>query len=452
MSYICRLNEMVVKVDLKNHTATEYHIDEEGHVFVDMLPHTVERYTGYLHPEDKLKFMPDGEWDKEMHEAFAQKRSYYREVRKQDGPDSYRFFAAQFQPYYEGGELAGFYFYRQDIDDLRRKDIAQREALKDALETARHASAAKGDFLSRMSHEIRTPLNAIIGYLTLGEQKDNNERDLRQLIGKSQHSHVIGDAMRVKQVLMNIFSNAVKFTPEEGKIEFIIRQVLHPGNVVMTTFEITDTGIGMSQEYLKNIFKPFEQENAKVAHKHGGSGLGLAITQNLVKMMQGSIEVRSIQNEGTSFYISLPLQVGAEIPVEAEEKEQKEVSWDGMRLLLVEDNEMNREISETILAQYGFVIDTAVDGQDAVDKFMATEPGTYKAILMDVQMPVLDGYGATQAIRRSGRADGETIPIIAVTADVFTDDVARAMACGMNDYLSKPIDFDKLLEKLRKYV
>ena len=144
--------------------------------------------------------------------------------------------------------------------------------------------------------------------------------------------------------------------------------------------------------------------------------------------------------------------MGADIPVEAEEKEQKEVSWTGMRLLLVEDNEMNREISETILAQYGFVIDTAVDGQDAVDKFMATEPGTYKAILMDVQMPVLDGYGATQAIRRSGRADGENIPIIAVTADVFTDDVARVMACGMNDYLSKPIDFDKLLEKLRKYV
>jgi CheY-like chemotaxis protein len=283
-------------------------------------------------------------------------------------------------------------------------------------------------------------------------QLEQKKLDLMIDVKQMTHSHVIGDAMRVKQVLMNIFSNAVKFTPEEGKIEFIIRQVLHPGNMVMTTFEITDTGIGMSPEYLKKIFKPFEQENAKVAHKHGGSGLGLAITQNLVKMMQGSIEVRSIQNEGTSFYISLPLQVGAEIPVETEDKEQKEVSWDGMRLLLVEDNEMNREISETILAQYGFVIDTAVDGQDAVDKFMATEPGTYKAILMDVQMPVLDGYGATQAIRRSGRADGENIPIIAVTADVFTDDVARVMACGMNDYLSKPIDFDKLLEKLRKYV
>ena len=506
MSYICRLNEMVVKVDLKNNTATEYHIDEEGHVFVDMLPHSIERYTSYLHPEEKARFQPGGKFFNEMNEAFAKKESYYCEV---------RFYSCRFQPYFQGGELEGFYFYRQDIDDLRRKDIMQREALMDALATARHASAAKGDFLSRMSHEIRTPLNAIIGYLTLGEQKDNNEQDLRQLIGKSQiaahhllglindildlssieqgklklareefslkhivtdmqtifngqleqknialvlddeqmqYSHVVGDSMRIKQVLMNIFSNAVKFTPEEGKIEFIIRQVLRPDNIVFTTFEITDNGIGMSPEYLKNIFKPFEQENAKVAHKYGGSGLGLAITQNLVKMMHGSIEVRSTQNMGTSFYISLPLQVGVEISEEAETKEQQENSLVGMRLLLVEDNEMNREISETILTQHGLAVDTAVDGQDAVDKFMAAEPGFYKAVLMDVQMPVLDGYGATQAIRRSNRGDAETIPIIAVTADVFTDDVARVLACGMNDYLSKPIDFDKLLEKLRKYV
>jgi len=480
-----------------------------------MLPHSIERYTSYLHPEEKARFQPGGKFFNEMNEAFAKKESYYCEVRKQAGEENYRFFSCRFQPYFQGGELEGFYFYRQDIDDLRRKDIMQREALMDALATACHASAAKGDFLSRMSHEIRTPLNAIIGYLTLGEQKDNNEQDLRQLIGKSQiaahhllglindildlssieqgklklareefslknivtemqtifngqlerknialvlddeqmqYSHVVGDSMRIKQVLMNIFSNAVKFTPEEGKIEFIIRQVLRPDNIVFTTFEITDNGIGMSPEYLKNIFKPFEQENAKVAHKYGGSGLGLAITQNLVKMMHGSIEVRSTQNMGTSFYISLPLQVGVEISEEAETKEQQENSLVGMRLLLVEDNEMNREISETILTQHGLAVDTAVDGQDAVDKFMATEPGTYKAILMDVQMPVLDGYGATQAIRRSGRVDGETIPIIAVTADVFTDDVARVMACGMNDYLSKPIDFDKLLEKLRKYV
>ena len=514
MSYICRLNEMVVKVDLKNNTATEYHIDEEGHVFVDMLPHSIERYTSYLHPEEKAKFQPEGQFYKEMQEAFAKKESYYCEVRKQAGEDIYRFFSCRFQPYFQGDELEGFYFYRQDIDDLRRKEISQREALIDALDTARHASAAKGDFLSRMSHEIRTPLNAIIGYLTLGTQQDNREQDLRQLIDKSQiaahhllglindildlssieqgklkiareefslremiteiqtiftgqlqqknitfvldderihHSQVMGDPMRIKQVLMNIFSNAAKFTPEGGKIEFVIKQVLRPGNILITTFEITDNGIGMSPEYLKNIFKPFEQENAKVAHKYGGSGLGLAITQNLVKMMQGSIEVRSTQNVGTSFYISIPLQAGADIREEPEEKETKEVSLAGMHLLLVEDNEMNREISETILTQQGFVIDTAVDGQDAVDKFEAAEPGTYKAILMDVQMPVLDGYGATKAIRRSGKPDAATVPIIAVTADVFTDDVARVMACGMNDYLSKPIDFDKLIEKLRKF-
>ena len=259
--------------------------------------------------------------------------------------------------------------------------------------------------------------------------------------------------MRIKQVLMNIFSNAVKFTPEKGQISVVVRQVAHPNNIYITTFEITDSGIGMGKEYLEKIFKPFEQESAQVAQKYGGSGLGMAISQNLVHMMQGSIEVRSSLGQGTSFYVSLPLQgadnVGGE---EAESKETAEISFAGMRLLLVEDNEMNREIAETLLEQQGFVIDTAVDGQEAVDIFTASEPGTYKAILMDVQMPRLDGYGATQAIRRSSHPEAATIPIIAATADEFTDDVARAMACGMNDYMSKPIDFEKLMEKLRKYV
>ena len=516
MSYICRLNEIVVKVDLRKQTATEYHIDENNHVFVETLPHSIERYTNYLHAEEKEKFQPGGQYWDEMHEAFAQKRSYYCEVRKQSEGNAYRFFACQFQPFFQDGELAGFYFYRQDIDDVRRKDIRQREALTDALETAQHASKAKGNFLSSMSHEIRTPLNAIIGYLTIGAQPGNQEDDLRQAIDKSQiaahhllglinnildlssieqgklqlaledfslndliaeiqtifngeiqqknidlridmdgvqHTALKGDAMRIKQVLMNIFSNAVKFTPEKGKISVVVRQVAHPNNIYITTFEITDSGIGMGKEYLEKIFKPFEQESAQVAQKYGGSGLGMAISQNLVHMMQGSIEVRSSLGQGTSFYVSLPLQGADNVGGEAaESKETAEISFAGMRLLLVEDNEMNREIAETLLEQQGFVIDTAVDGQEAVDIFTAAEPGTYKAILMDVQMPRLDGYGATQAIRRSSHPEATTIPIIAATADVFTDDVARAMACGMNDYMSKPIDFEKLLEKLRKYV
>ncbi|SHL04107.1 Signal transduction histidine kinase [Selenomonas ruminantium] len=515
MSYICRMHEMVVKVDLRTSTATEYHIDQDGRVFVDILPHNLERYINYLHPDDREKFLEGGVCDKEMHVAFQEKRIYYCEVRKQTEDNDYRFFSCRFQPYFQNGELVGFYFYRQDIDDERRKEITQREVLTNALNMARHASEAKGDFLSRMSHEIRTPLNAIIGYLTLGAQKNNTEEDLRQVIGKSQiaahhllglindildlssiergklqlaqeefslkdmvteiqtifngqlqqknitltideqrvqHFCLQGDSLRIKQVLMNIFSNAVKFTPEGGSISLVMKQILRPNNVYITTFEITDSGIGMSKEYLENIFKPFEQESAKVARRYGGSGLGLAISQNLVKMMQGSIEVRSTQGEGTSFYVSLPLQGVQELPEAAAGTATEEISFDGVRLLLVEDNEMNREISETILEQHGFVIDTAVDGQDAVDKFMAAAPGTYKAILMDVQMPVLDGYGATQAIRRSNHPEAASIPIIAVTADVFTDDVARVMSCGMNDYLSKPIDFDKLIATLRKYM
>ncbi len=518
MGYVCRLNEAVVKVDFATSTATEYHIDSTGHVSVDVLPHTVERYTHYLHPDDQKKFLPEeGMHYKKMIAAFAEKQSYYCEVRKKDDSkaDGYAYHSCRFQPIVAGDKVEGFYMYRQNIDELRRKEMEQRKSLMDALETARHASAAKGDFLSRMSHEIRTPLNAIIGYLAIGGQADNDEEKLHYVIEKSEiaaqhllalindildlssieqgklqlaheefllsellleiktifngqadekrinlvfdtekliHDSLQGDALRIKQILMNIISNALKFTPEKGHIEVLVKQVTHHNSIFITTFEITDSGVGMSREYLANIFKPFVQENAMVAKKYGGSGLGLAITQNLVQMMQGSIEVRSVQGQGTSFYISLPLQ-----GVEAKDDELaatagEEHSFTGVRLLLVEDNEMNREISETILSQHGLIIDTAVDGQDAVDKFCAAPAGTYKAILMDVQMPVLDGYGATQTIRRSNHPEAGTIPIIAVTADVFTDDVARVMACGMNDYLSKPIDFPKLLAKLEKYM
>ena len=516
MGYVCRLNEIVVKVNLDTRTATEYHIDTDGNLSVDVIPHNVERYIHYLHPDDYRRFQAGGEYDQEIQAAFAKQQSYYCEVRKRDESkvDGYCYYSCQFQPILVNNRLEGFYFYRQDIDDIRRKDLEQRKNLFDALENARHASAAKGDFLSRMSHEIRTPLNAIIGYLTIGGQAGNTEEKLRYAIDKSEiaaqhllslindvldlssieqgklqladeefsldemlteiktifngqvekknitmvvdteqvkHDSLIGDALRIKQVLMNIVSNAVKFTPEGGRIEVLIKQVMRPNNIFFTNFEITDTGVGMSSEYLEKIFKPFVQENAQVAKKYGGSGLGMAITHNLVKMMQGSIEVRSVQGEGTSFYVSLPLK-GAEAPVdEGDASIGEEHSFDGVRLLLVEDNEMNREISETILSQQGFIIDTAEDGQVAVDKFTAAPAGTYKAILMDVQMPVLDGYGATQAIRRSSHPEAATIPIIAVTADVFTDDVARVMACGMNDYLSKPIDFHKLIVKLKKY-
>ena len=517
MSYVCRLNETVVKVDLDSLTATEYHIDSEGNLSVDVIPHNVERYTHYLHPDDYAKFQPGGEYEQEMQTAFAEKRSYYCEVRKRDDSkdDGFCYYACQFQPILVNNRVDGFYFYRQDIDEMRRKELDQRKTLSDALENARHASAAKGDFLSRISHEIRTPLNAIIGYLTIGGQADNTEDRLRYAIEKSEiaaqhllalindvldlssieqgklqlayeefsldemlteirtifngqvekkkitmlmdteqlkHDNMIGDVLRIKQVLMNIVSNAVKFTPEGGRIDIVVKQVMRPNNVFFTNFEITDTGVGMSSEYLDKIFKPFVQENAQVAKKYGGSGLGMAITQNLVKMMQGSIEVRSVLGKGSSFYVSIPLR-GVETPVEdGEASAGEEHSFEGVRLLLVEDNEMNREISETILSQHGFAIDTAEDGQVAVDKFTAAPAGTYQAILMDVQMPVLDGYGATQAIRRSTHPEAGSIPIIAVTADVFTDDVARVMACGMNDYLSKPIDFNKLIIKLKKYI
>jgi CheY-like chemotaxis protein/two-component sensor histidine kinase len=296
--------------------------------------------------------------------------------------------------------------------------------------------------LSELVAEIQTIFNGQI------QQKNI---DLRIDMDGVQHTALKGDAMRIKQVLMNIFSNAVKFTPEKGKISVVVRQVAHPNNIYITTFEITDSGIGMGKEYLEKIFKPFEQESAQVAQKYGGSGLGMAISQNLVHMMQGSIEVRSSLGQGTSFYVSLPLQgadnVGGE---EAESKETAEISFAGIRLLLVEDNEMNREIAETLLEQQGFVIDTAVDGQEAVDIFTAAEPGTYKAILMDVQMPRMNGYEATRAIRWLADEKKARIPIVAMTANAFEEDKKEAFKAGMDGHLSKPIDIRELMRGMAK--
>jgi CheY-like chemotaxis protein len=219
----------------------------------------------------------------------------------------------------------------------------------------------------------------------------------------------------------------------------------------MVKFQVTDSGIGMNQEFMQRIFKPFEQESATTVSKFGGTGLGLSICRNLVQLMHGSIEVDSKEGQGTTFTVTLPFKVeqGA---VAAEPVEKPAVllpdALSGLKILLVEDNAMNREIAVSILEKLGLVVDTAEDGQVAVDKFRHSLPGTYQCILMDIQMPVLDGYEATKAIRSSSHVEASTMPIIAVTADVFAEDVARVTACGMNGYVSKPLDYKKLIQVL----
>lgn len=533
----------------------------------------------------------------------------------------------------------------------RTRAVKAQQTLRDALASAQQANAAKRDFLSRMSHEIRTPMNAIIGmsaiaathiqhrervadclrkisfsskYLMslLNDVLDmskiesgklaihHEEFDLPKLIdsivsiiypqteSQGQHFEValsgideerlVGDSLRINQILLNLLSNARKFTPKGGSIKLAVSQKRQNGGVLMR-FAVSDTGIGLSEEFQKRLFTPFEQADSSISQKYGGTGLGLAITQNLVTLMNGTIKVRSKEHEGASFAVELPLalprdrrgpkeeriaqdirvlvvdddrdtceyaalllrrmgisakwvltalealeqvadahgrnedydvcfidwkmpgmdgieatrrireMVGPETliiiitaydwaaieqrareaganaflskplfssalhdaliavsqkklvpPGTAEESgaEGRALSLCGRHVLLAEDNELNREIAEEILKAWGVSVTCAENGQAAADTFMASAPGTYDAILMDIQMPVLDGYAAAAVIRASGSPEARTIPIIAMTANAFHEDVVMALSAGMNNHISKPIDPERMHQVL----
>ena len=538
---------------------------------------------------------------------------------------------------------------RKNIDDVKLLEEQEHQNLQDALSAAQQASQAKGSFLSRMSHEIRTPMNAIIGYIALAKMAGENIPKITDCLDKSEtaakhllsiindvldissiesgrmkiahesfdlkqlfttistlyynqtqekgvefsvtmegltEEWVVGDKLRLNQVMLNLLSNALKFTPKGGSIKVGIKQMSLRDTNVILQFMVQDTGIGMTEEYKARMFTPFEQESASTAQKYGGTGLGLAITSNLVSMMHGTVEVESELGKGTTFRVTIPFDRSAE-----NEKMQKQehnfsklralvvddqaadrdyakallkqcdikcdivksgeealkqlkrrqdsdfaynlcfIDWkmsgmdglatakaireqfskqmpiviitaydvaaiseaaasinakvvakplfpstmldllvttygvyhvdvetdtvkaelQGMRILLAEDNAMNMEIAKEILSKAGLVVEEARDGIEARDKFLAAPVGYYGAILMDIQMPNMNGYEATEAIRISTHEEAKTIPIIAMTANAFSEDVSRALTSGMNAHISKPVNFQKLFECLQKF-
>ena len=433
----------------------------------------------------------------------------YRE-REEDGSIRYK----KITQYYIDRQREIIIMLREDVTELIRSESEKNAILSAALDAANRASAAKSQFLSRVSHELRTPLNAIIGFMELSRDADqeqtraylsNSETAAKQLLsvindvldvstiesnkmklasepfnmtrllrdlcetyqalcrqkGLSFESRIdsstdgwfVGDELRLNQVLMNLLSNAVKFTTE-GFVRLTVSRYEATNDRVFIHIAVSDSGCGISDELRSRLFRPFEQESAATAQKYGGNGLGLSIVGSLVSMMDGSVRVESVQGAGSTFMVELPFE-RYDVSLEdesalAEEPGIPEGSLQGMRVLLAEDNSMNRTIMERILQKQGVLCDSAEDGQVALDMFLSADSGYYDAILMDIQMPNMDGFEATKCIRASGHSDARRISIIAVTANAFNEDIARSLSSGMDAHISKPVDIDQLKNELYK--
>lgn len=402
---------------------------------------------------------------------------------------------------------------RMDVTDSVAEEVRSKQAIEQALAAAEQANRAKSEFLSNMSHDIRTPMNAVLGMTEIAlDNMDsraevesclkkisisgkhlldliNNVLDMsrieagrmsvnRELVSLSQlaedivatmqmqaeakkqsltvHTEqlacaaVYSDSLRLRQVLLNILGNAVKYTPEGGAVDFTIKESpsAKGDGYVHLAFVVQDNGIGMTDEYVHHIFECFSREDSLRVQKTEGSGLGMAITKYIVDAMGGEISIKSEPNVGTEFTVLLDVERAEQEQGESQEADAAQPQR-GLRVLLAEDNALNREIAVALLSKQGVTVETAENGQLCVEKFSAAPHGYYDAVLMDVRMPVMNGYEATKAIRALARADA-ALPIIAMTADAFAEDVERCLAAGMNAHLSKPMDIHKLMALLER--
>ena len=417
----------------------------------------------------------------------------------------------------------GLFIDITDQKDMQEQLDEQHQQLEEAVEQAQSANRAKTAFLTNMSHDIRTPMNAIIGFTTLADSHIDHPEEVRDYLQKisvsSSHllslindvlemsriesgqmelqerdcslqeilydiktivqadvitkrleffidtvdvknESLITDRTRLTQIILNILSNALKFTPAGGTVSVRVRQTVHPDpGYGFYEFRVKDTGIGMSPDFQEHVFEMFARERTSTVTGLKGTGLGLAITKNIVDLMKGTISVTSEEGQGTEFTVVLPIRFRSEpiqttdpqAPADDQTAPEKDFTFSGKSILLVEDNEINQEIAKMVLEEAGLKVDVADDGTVAVEKIRTAEEGQYDLILMDIQMPIMNGYEATRQIRAMD-SPLASIPIIALSANALDEDRRNSLEAGMNYHVGKPFEVDKLLETLKRYL
>ncbi len=417
------------------------------------------------------------------------------------------------QKYDENGRVVSVLLANRDFTEEKKRELEQEEALRKEKIKAEKANEAKSIFLFNMSHDIRTPMNAILGYSQLMKKEltnpklvhyqemieqssqlllsiINNVLDMARVeSGKMEldenyevvgnitqlvcgafaaeaskknielnkivnvdHKHIITDSTKMQEILSNLISNAIKYTSAGGKVTIDTRELPYDkeGYTLIQT-KVSDTGIGMSEEFLPSLFELFTRERNTTLSKIPGTGLGMAIVKNLVDLMNGSIEVESELGKGSTFTITIPHKIANKDYTNRniESSNEFDIDFKGKRILLAEDNELNAEITTTILSEMGFEVKAVEDGILCVNEMQHQPANTYDLILMDIQMPNMDGYKSTDCIRHLSQLEKANIPIIAMSANAFEEDKKKAFDVKMNDYITKPIDFQKMEEVLK---
>lgn len=352
-----------------------------------------------------------------------------------------------------------------DINDKHADDIAfMAKNRKKAKVAANHLLSLINDVLQLSKLEdsdielAETPFNILsllddIFTITEMRAKDNGITVKRNdAINMRNYPYLYGSPLHIRQIYINLLGNSIKYNKKNGSISCDLSAKRTDEEHILFKMVIEDTGIGMSQEFQKHLFDPFAREHEDTTGKYEGTGLGLSIVKQLVDKMGGTIQIESKINEGSRFIVEIPFRIASEEEVRRNEEPETVGNIEGKNILLVEDNELNRDISETILTDAGANVTMAVNGEMAVEAFKASEPGKFDMILMDIMMPIMNGYEATRCIRSLERIDAKEIPIIALTANAFTEDVEKAKKAGMNDHLAKPLDIQRMLALIAKYV